>query len=199
VATHRAIDAVCQGVIDLLRDNYAPADFNQELDFRVYGAANFAAHMTSGVSLFLYRVYIDGVRRLPPGRIASDGTRAHPMLPVDLHFILTPWGKDVSTLHAITGWVMRTIEDTPVLPSGLLNRRVPGVFRSDEAVELTIGDIATEQLLHLWELIGPASYRLSVPYVARNVRIESERVDDSGALVQERVSRFRELIAGEAS
>ena len=128
----------------------------------------------------------------------QTATRAHPMLPVDLHFILTPVGQ--GRVHAARDHRMGHADDRghPRVAVWVLNRRVPGVFRSDEAVELTIGDIATEQLLHLWELIGPASYRLSVPYVARNVRIESERADASGALVQERVAQYRELVAGEA-
>jgi hypothetical protein len=193
VATDRAIDAVCQAVIDLLRDSYDPAAFNQDLEFRVSGSANSAQQMMAGVSLFLYRVFIDGTVRIPGGRMTPEGKRHQTQLPLDLHFVLTPWGKDASTQNAIAGWMMRTLEDTPILPSGLLNRRVPGVFRPDESVEVVVGEIATEDLFHLWELIGPNSYRLSVPYVARSVRIESELLVDEYEPVQERVGHFQTL------
>jgi Pvc16 N-terminal domain len=196
VATHRAIDAVCQAVVDLLRDAYDPAAFNQDLEFRVYSSANFSQHMTAGVSLFLYRAFINGTHRIPGGRMTAEGKRAQTQLPLDLHFLLTPWGKDASTQNAIAGWMMRTLEDLPILPSGLLNRRIPGVFRADESVEVIIGELATEDLFHLWELIGNNSYRLSVPYLARNVRIESELTVEEHPPIQERVGRFQRFTAG---
>lgn len=190
VATYRAIDGVCEAVIDLLRDNYDPAAFNQDLEFRVYSASNFSQHMQAGVSLFLYRVFVNGTHRIPAGRLLPDGRREATQLPLDLHFLLIPWSKDASTQHAITGWMMRTLEDTPILPSGLLNRRTPGVFRPDETIEIVMGEIATEDLFHLWELIGPNAYRFSVPYAARNLRIESEWMHEEHEAVQERRGDF---------
>src|SRR5829696_5748665 len=127
MGTFRAIDGVCQAVVDLLRDNYRPERFNQDLEFRVYSVSNFGQHMTSGVSLLLYRVFVNGSMRLPGAR-RPDGHRAPNVLPLDLHFLLIPWSKDASTQNAIIGWMMRVIEATPVLPAGLLNRRTPGVF-----------------------------------------------------------------------
>ncbi|MEV6041178.1 DUF4255 domain-containing protein [Nonomuraea sp. NPDC052116] len=195
MATYRAIDTVCQAVVDLLRDSSSPAMFNQDLDFRVYTTSDFAQHMTAGVSLFLYRVFVNGVYRTPPGRAVPGEPARGSQLPVDLHFLLIPWSKDPSTQHVLTGWMMRTLEDLPILPSGLLNRRTPGVFRPDETVEVVVGDIDDEELFRLWELIGPNAYRLSIPYVARDVRIESEVEDGAGALVQERVVEFARQVS----
>jgi hypothetical protein len=190
LADTRAIEAVCNSVVDVLRDSYDPAQLDQDLEFRVYSASNFRQHMTAGVSLFLYRIFIDGAHRNPGGRRLADGSRADAQLPLDLHFLLTTWGKDASTQYAIAGWMMRVLDDTPVLPAGLLNRRTPAIFHDDEAVEIVAGEIATEDLMRLWELIGPGSYQLSVPYVARNVRIESERREPTGERVQERLGIF---------
>jgi hypothetical protein len=191
MASQRAIDAVCRAVIDLLRDSYDPADFNQDLEFGVYGAGSFNQQMSAGVSLLLYRVFVNGAPRIPGGTTTINGRPTQTRLPLDLHFLLTPWGSHPSTQHVLAGWMMRVLEDTPVLPSGLLNRRTPGVFQPDESVEIVLGELATEDLFHLWELIGANSYRMSVPYVARNVRIESQRTVDEAELVQERVGRFR--------
>jgi hypothetical protein len=191
MADIRAVEAVCNAVIDVLRDNYDPAQLDQDLEFRVYTASNFPQHMTAGVSLFLYRIFVDGTHRIPGGHWLPSGERADTQLPLDLHFLLTTWGKDASTQYAIAGWMMRALEDTPILPSGLLNRRTPGVFRDDEVVEIIAGEIATEDLMRLWELIGPGSYQLSVPYIARSVRIESTQARATGARVQERRGEFR--------
>jgi hypothetical protein len=79
-------------------------------------------------------------------------------------------------------------------PAGLLNRLTPGVFRDDEAVEILLGEMVTEDLLHLWELLGSGHYQLSVPYVARNIRIESQREFAAGAPVQERITDYGKLV-----
>ena len=57
---------------------------------------------------------------LPP-RTALDGTRYRPPTPVDLHFLVTAW-EGLQEQFSMLGWIIRTLEDTPVLPAGLLNR-----------------------------------------------------------------------------
>ena len=42
-------------------------------------------------------------------------------------------------------------------------------------------------LFRLWELLGSVTYQLSVPYVARNIRLESDRELAAGAPVRERI------------
>ena len=188
MATHRGIEATCQAVVELLRDDYAPDDFMQELEFRVLSVGSFHHGLTAGVSLFLYRVLVNGADRTPPGRRSDEGGRLRHQLPLDLHFMLTAWAKDPSLQHSIAGWMMRTLEDHTVLPAALLNRRTDGVFRPDETVELGVAELATEDLLHLWELLGAETYQLSVPYLARNVRLESHRSLVTGSLIQDRIT-----------
>lgn len=196
MATYRGIEGTCQAVVELLRDNYDPADFpGHDLEFRVLNVGGFDPGLTAGVSLFLHRVLVNAADRTPPGRIADSGGRLRNQLPLDLQLILTAWGGDPSLQQSVAGWMMRTLEDHPVLPSGLLNRRTPGVFRPDETVEVTIGEIATEDLLHLWELLG-GSYQLSVAYTARNLRIESTRELVLAGPVQERVQHYEKVRTG---
>lgn len=197
MADYRAITAVCEGIIYLLRSNYEPADFEQELEFAVYAARDFDNPMEAGVSLFLYRVYLNGAYRAPAGRLTTDGQRQRPRLPLDLHFLLTAWGRDASLQHAITGWMMRTMDDTAILPAGLLNTRFEQVFAPPESVELGLAELPTEDLLHIWELLGNDIYHLSVPYVARNVHIESRRLLVEGGAVQERVFDHRRAVPEE--
>lgn len=174
MASFRAINSVAEAVSALLRSSYRPEDFTgHELDFKVYLAPDFQHAMLAGVSVFVYRVLPNGSLRTPPGRIGPGNVKHKSQLPLDLHFLLTIWGKDPSLQHRLLGWVMRTIEDTPVLPHGLLDAVTPGVFRPDETVEIVLAELRTEDLLHLWERLAPNDYQLSVPYVARNVRIES--------------------------
>jgi hypothetical protein len=154
-------------------------------------AGGFESGLTAGVSLFVYRVIVGDTPRTPAGRRSESGVRLQPQLPVDVHFILTAWAPDASLQQGITGWMMRTMDDHRVLPPGLLNRMAPGVFRDDETVEVLDGELVSEDLFRLWELLGSVTYQLSVPYVARNVRLESERELPAAALVRDRVLDYQ--------
>lgn len=187
MATHRGIEATSQGVVEVLRDNYDPAAFNRDLEFAVLSAGSFERGITAGVSLFVYRVLISDQPRTPAGRRSDTGVRLQAQLPVDVHFILTAWAPDASLQHGIAGWMMRTMDDHRVLPAGLLNRMSSGVFRDDENVEVLDGELVSEDLFRLWELLGSVTYQLSVPYVARNVRLESDRELVTAAPVRERI------------
>lgn len=193
MASHRGIESACQAVVDLLRDNYDPVDFNQDLEFRVLGAGGFGHGLDAGVSVFLYRIMVNDSPRTPPGRRTDAGAPLNTQLPLDVHLILTAWGREPSLQQSIAGWMMRTLEDHRVLPPALLNRRTESVFRDDETVEVLPAELITEDLLHLWELLGTPTYQLSIPYVVRNLRIESHRELVVAAPVQDRVTDFHRL------
>jgi hypothetical protein len=194
MATTRAIEAVCDTVVSLLRDSVPTVPATPPLQFRVFTQADFATGLTAGVSLFLYRIHVDGTERTPDGRERADGRRQVPQLPVQLHFVLTLWGTEASLQHYLAGWALRTIEDHPVLPAGLLNRRYEPdstVFRPDETVELSHAALSTDELLQLWDVIGTDAYQLSLPYQARGIRLESDRLLPDGVPVVERVRAYR--------
>lgn len=199
MADYRAVPAVTEAVIELLQSRFqaAPQYFNNELEFQIYLAKDFSQPMAAGVSLFLYRIYPNGTLRSPRGRPGPEGQQYRNQLPLDLHFILTAWAQDPSLQHLIAGWMMRMIEDTPILPPGLLNQRYPGLFSADEAVVITPAELSMEELLRMWEVIITNVYQLSVPYVARYVKVESELLLDIGRAIQERT--FGLSVPGAAS
>jgi hypothetical protein len=194
MADYRAVASITETVLQFLRSNYHPADFDQELEFKVFTARDFTKPLNAGVSLFLYRIFPNGVHRTPPGRIGPDGRSYPPLLPLDLHMLLTVWGREASLQHTIAGWMMRTLEDQPIYPASMLNSTSPGVFRPDETVELSLTELTNEDLLRIWDALVQNVYQLSVPSVARVVRIESARpIAEGGGLVHERVVRAAEL------
>ena len=99
--------------------------------------------------------------------------------------------------HKLLGWAMRTLEDTPSIPQGLLNARISNVFRAKETVEITISELSTEDLFHIWETITENKYQLSVPYIARVITIESKIELPTGLPVQQRIAKFEKEIEDE--
>jgi hypothetical protein len=71
------------------------------------------------------------------------------------------------------------------MPASLLNGVRSSVFRDDETVEIVAGQLTNEELMRIWDDL-PAEYHLSVPYVARVVRIESSLELTSASLVKQR-------------
>jgi hypothetical protein len=193
MANYRAIHAVCSAVTELLKLSWQPGLFSgADLDFAVYQTKNFETPMTNGVSLYLYHVNINQVRRVMPSPQAPATTRMRmPQLPLDLHFILTPWGRSPSMEMAILGWMMRVLEDFPALPLGLLSAITDAAFSEDETVELIAGQMSHEEMIRIWEVL-PTDHRISVPYIARVVRIDSLREQGRG-FVLERDLRFAKI------
>lgn len=200
MADHRAITAVSEAVRGVLRSSYRREDFDgTDLEFEIYTTADFGSRtVENGVTLFLYRIYIAGSNRTAPGRIAPDGRRFRPQLPLELHYLVTVWAKQYTLQHALAAWTMRTIEDNAHLGPDVLDAGGRTTFRPDEAVELSLAEMRTEDLFRIWEVLGPSPYHLSIPYLARVVSVESvERVPSTeGPVVQDRTFRHGALRAG---
>lgn len=175
----------------LLRSSYRREDFdNTPLEFEINTTRDFTTRtIENGVTVFLYRIYINGSNRVPPGRIGPDGHRRRPHLPLELHYLITIWAQQHTLQHSLAAWTMRTLEDNALMQSGVLNAGGRNIFRPEETVELSLAEMRTEDLFRIWEVLGPSPYHLSIPYLARVVPIESiEPVPESeGPPVQERV------------
>ena len=186
MADFRCVEGVSNALAHLLRMSYRSADFDHELQFEVYVHDNFTQPMAAGVSVFLYRIVPNGTHRIPRGRVEPGGRRYDTRLPLDLHYMLTIWARDASLEHRIAGWLMRTLEDTPILPFGLLDTAADGVFEPDETVELILGELSNEDLFRIWDTLGQSNYHLSIPYITRNVRLDSSRSRAASDPIHER-------------
>jgi hypothetical protein len=177
MAGYRAIGAVCEAVVQMLARAWQPDVFDAEAQFKVFRSRDFVAPMETGASLFLYRAAPNGTHRTQP----QPAHRRRP-LPIDLSFVLTPWAKEASLEQEILTWLLRTMADSAVLSSGLLNTATPGVFSANERVEVVPADVANEELFRLWDVL-PGDFQLSVPYAARVVRIDGAEIADAGPVL----------------
>jgi len=195
MATYRAIETISDVLMRLLQASYAPDDFDEQtLQFSIYQGSDFSDPMGVGVSLFLYRLLPNGVNRTPPGRVLPNGDREKTRLPIDLHYLLTVWAGDATMQQRIAGWVMRTLEDTPILPRGVLSAAGPQIFAADETIEIVVNDLTNEDLFRIWDTLDQP-YHLSIPYLVRNVHVESEDVLPAGEAVRERLFELLQIDA----
>ncbi len=196
MAKHQAIAATSNALLGLLRDRYPRDEFGTSLDFQLYQSRDFETPMREGFSVFLYRVTINGTVRNMTLRRAPDGRRFRPSLPVDLHYLVTPWAEDGERQHRMLGWAMRFMEDLCVLTAGHLNHYVAetDIFAPNEGLEIICDPLALVDYLTLWDRLR---HRLptSITYAARMLSIDSDvRVDD-GSLAQTRRFDMGEVVS----
>ncbi len=187
MATTRAIAATSKGILRVLEQAYVPGDFGGlAAEFALYQASDFQKPMKFGLSLYLYRVTVNVAARNGRPHTGADGKRMLPPLPVDLHYLLTAWGATASDQQEVLGWGMRTLQDVAVLPAAVMNANAPGVFGPAETVELSADSLSHQDLVPFWELMKP-NQRLSAPYMARMVALESTVAVSEHPDVQTRV------------
>ena len=138
-------------------------------DFDVAGTASIIK--VPVLSIFLVRVEVNQVTRAAWSAAGSDDGRSH--LPLDLHFLLTPWATNAEHEQRILGSAMRCLDERPILSGTLLDTTNPGGFAIDEALQIVPGDLGPDGIMRIWDTLE-VSYRLSVPYLVRIVRIDSD-------------------------
>lgn len=183
MASYRAIEAVSQAIIGLLKGSPLPPEFST-LEIKSYRPADFSDNPPNpGISLYLYRISVNTVRRTLPRQVDQNGNRHRPALPIDLHYLLTPWATSAETQQILLGWSMRVLEDTPLLSSQLLN---PDVFLPDETVEIVSEPLPLQDIINIWDAFKP-NFQISAAYSVRMVPIDSLIVEPDGTPVQTRV------------
>ena len=120
------------------------------------------------VSILLYRVDFNKTMRASWSAVGSVDGKAH--LPVDLHYLFTAWADNADHEHRLIGRAMQIIEELGSLSGPLLHP--DGDWSVNEAVQLYLEDIATDDLMRTFESLV-CDFRLSIPYIARIVVVST--------------------------
>jgi len=123
------------------------------------------------LSIFLYRVDFNKTMRAAWSGVGYLDGQAH--LPLDLHFLLTPWAENAEDEHAILGRAVQCLDSTPILSGPLLH--ASGAWLANEAVNVVMDELSTEAVMRTFDSL-PSDYRISVPYIARVVRLDGRQV-----------------------
>ena len=122
------------------------------------------------LSIFLYRIDLNKTMRAAWSAVGSQDGLGH--LPLDLHYMLTPWASDPELEHRIVGRAMQCLETTPILSGPLLTPA--GGWAPNEGVQMLLEDVPTEWVMRTFDSL-PTDFKLSVPYLARITRIDSRQ------------------------
>jgi Pvc16 N-terminal domain len=118
------------------------------------------------VSVFVHRVDFDKVTRAAFATSAlPDG---HPYLPLEIRFLLTPWADNPEDELFLLGAAMLILERRPIIGANLLDSS--GDWELTEAIQVVMEDMTTEAVMRMFDSL-PVDYHLSVPYVARIVKL----------------------------
>lgn len=156
---------------DALEDDDNPAE---GWTIRAACPAELTESLSDQVTIFVYRVDLDPTRRhdtLPP---EAPGQPSRVALAVEIKFLLIIWGKDARRELQVLGRCMEFLDETPVITGDDLDPAyawLPGA-----AIKVGIDNITTQDLVQLWDALTP-SYRISVPYHARTLRLRPREAE----------------------
>ena len=145
----------------------------QPLDLARKGVSN------AQLNLFLYQTVLNGAwRNQPmPGRV-RPGERGAPPLALNLHYLVTAYGRggadDEAISHRVLGGAMSVLHDHPQLERGEIAIALPNNDLGDqfERVKITPLPISIEELSKLWTVFQ-TNYRVSAAYEVTVILIDS--------------------------
>jgi hypothetical protein len=167
-----AIHSVGQSIVTYLANTY-PSELREKYDctFTLLSSDDLAQPEIDPrkVSLYLYRVTMN--EHLRSARRGFDATYDGTPLSVDLHYLLTVWAKSALEEHVILAWAMRQLQQHPVLDRSSLSPEAD--WNPGEFIQVIPAELSNEDIMRIWDALQP-SYRLSVSYIARVVRIDGD-------------------------
>jgi hypothetical protein len=169
-----AIHSVGTSLVTYLRNTY-PSELRtaHPCEFKLFASAEMGSTEERGttLSLYLYRITMnEHVRNV---RSTNDLVRVDVPMSVDLHFLLTVWADNALAEQTILTWAMRQLHQRPVLDRSTLSPE--GGWDPSDIVHVIPAELNHEDLMRIWDALEP-SYRLSLSYSARVVRIDPEVV-----------------------
>jgi len=129
------------------------------------------------LSIFLYKVDVNKAMRAAWSGVGSVERQSH--LALDLHYLLTPWASDAVHEQLILGRALQCLEDTPILSGPLLYAKPVSTtdagWAPNEGVQILHEDLPVDTVLRTFDSL-PIDYKVSVPFVARVVRLDGRTV-----------------------
>lgn len=144
------------------------------------------------VSVFLYRVEPNPFLSNLDWQAPDDTTLIAPPIALNLHYLLTPYGADLSEVQKILGEVLRAFHETPIIRPGHPALSADLATMTEE-LRILPHKLPFADLLELWKSFNNnVPYRLSVTYEVSTVIIDS-RITRNVTRVRDRVVEVSRL------
>lgn len=179
MASHRALAAAGRSIVDLLNRRFqeqlpaAPrptAVLAGTADFDQVNSSPVAVIQYPAVSVYCYRVSVD--RETRPGWSAVASVDGIPRLPLRMHVLIAAWDTVVESELEWLGLTAQVLESEGILTGPLLHPS--GGWDAGDAIQIVADDLALDSMSEAFQALT-TDYRLSLPYVARVIRIDGRR------------------------
>jgi hypothetical protein len=173
MANIHSINSVGDSIMQFLRNAY-PQELRDAhpCDFRIVSSGELAKsteEFNTTISLYLYRIIMnEHVRNTSSSRQPRNSSIP---LSVDLHLMLSIWADSASAEHTICAWAMSQLHQHPIMDVSSLTEE--GGWSTEDVVHIIPAELSNEDLMRIWDAIAPY-YRLSLSYIARVIRIDTD-------------------------
>ena len=181
MAGYKALAAAGRSIVGLLNLRFAEivpagdpkptAVLAGTIDFDQVNSSPTAVIRYPAVSLYCYRVCVD--RETRPGWSAVASVDGIPRMPLRMHFLLAAWDTVVESELEWLGLAVDVLETEPILTGPLLD--TSGDWEPGDAVHVVADDLALDSMSEAFQALT-TQYRLSLPYVARVIRIQGRQL-----------------------
>ena len=183
MANYTAVQGVMSAIVDMLQELLPPelGGSTVNASVQLFGSADLNnIGSKNALALYLYRISIDptivgGYLRAKPG--ASGGRT--PEVSLMLHFLMIAIADSAVAEIGLMGWGFQQLAITPVIGADRLSAQglvalppgaPPIVWDDSDSVQVATEELTREELMRIWDTL-PLKYRLTVPYVARGLRL----------------------------
>lgn len=179
MASHRALAAAGRSIVDLLNRRFqellpaAPrptAVLAGTADFDQVNSSPVAVIQYPAISVYCYRVSVD--RETRPGWSAVASVDGIPRLPLRMHVLIAAWDTVVESELEWLGLTAQVLESESILTGPLLHPS--GGWDAGDAIQIVADDLALDSMSEAFQALT-TDYRLSLPYLARVIRIDGRR------------------------
>lgn len=147
------------------------------------------------ITVLLYRAMENAELRNAPRRTLADGSTTRALLPLELCYLVTPWGvrrDDTAVADAqaaqeeyrLLGVIMQAFYDHAELARADLVEE-PGrpLWEPDDTIQLIFESLPVEDHYRIWDS-SELAYRLSLTYRARVLGLEPSRRDRGPRVIE---------------
>lgn len=139
-------------------------------DFDAVNSAADAVIQFPAVSVYPYRVCVD--RETRPAYSAMGSQDGIPRVPLRMHLLIAAWDQFVESELEWLGLTIRTLESEPILTGP--NLHGSGGWGAADSLQVVPDELALDSMSEAFQALT-TDYRLSLPYVARVIRIDGAR------------------------